>query len=147
MKNISVNIVCGATAAVLLLIFVTGCGLIGSTVPKTEAKEAAAMVLQALQKKDYAKAFELLNTGAAGRDIGSADALKELIESKKLQPQSWTFGEEKSVKVSPTGNNYYTVLEAQIIFADGTKGTAHFEMEVFGLIENPWRFRAFQIKH
>jgi hypothetical protein len=147
----------GGGCLVLGVIFLVCCVMLvirATSRPTMSKRQAADILMSALQAGDYAKAFEVLGPhDGAGRDFGSdASKFQNWIETNSFQVKSWTWTNEKEVTssnnrtgVNRTSWSGYT-LYGTVLFTDGTRGTVELKMNALGLQYNPWRFQGIRLK-
>lgn len=131
------------TSAILALMMVTlGCA---NCIPGwMDAKKSTDQLMGALRDGDYARARELMDNDGSKPSAKYVEDLKKEIESKNLQPQSWTLEEEYHGKQA--GKSSYSVITGKVVFKDGTNGTLRIEARAFGARQNPWRFSDLKLK-
>ncbi len=131
------------TSAILALLMMTlGCA---NCIPGwMDAKKSADQLMTALRDGDYARTCELMSNDGSKPSAKWVEELKKEIESKNLQPQSWTLEEEYHGKSA--GKSSYSIITGKVVFKDGTNGTLKIRAEAFGAKQNPWRFSDLELK-
>jgi len=117
-----------------------------------DKKEAADVVMRALQQRDYGRVYTAFQQGGVlAREFKSAQGIQNWIESRHLELQSWKWtgeGYAAAPRTGPRQSSYggSTILYGAVTFADGTTGTVETHMDALGLQRDPWQFKTFDLK-
>jgi hypothetical protein len=144
---------CGAAAIpILFIVFAVVVFHYLSSFHSIDKKEAADVVMRALQQRDYGRVYTAFEPGGSlAREFGSAKAIQNWIESRHLELQTWKWTGEGYLKGASRGigrssGSGTAILYGAVTFTDGATGTVEIHMEALGLQRDPWRFSSFDLK-
>jgi hypothetical protein len=144
-----------SVAAALPVLFTVGAVVVYhylSSFHSIDKKEAADVVMRALQQRDYGRVYTAFETGGVlARELGSAQGIQNWIESRHLELQSWKWTGEGYLPgawraIGKSSGSDSTILYGAVTFTDGTTGTVEIHMEALGLQRDPWQFKRFDLK-
>jgi hypothetical protein len=131
----------------LMLAFNLGCSIIPRLIPASMPPvEVANNLMAALGEGNYADAVELIENDGNKPPRSEVEKLKKKIESENLQPQSWILEAERIEDARSRGKKSYYVVKGRVIFKDGSSGLMRAELRAWGVRQNPWRFRGFELR-